>query len=101
VRQSSSHPAVPTADYTRALADGGTLTVDGSTVPDPDTGEPVPAATLRLPAWRLRDIATTLSSWTAATALLADRYDWPPDETDLSQALADSADVLTPPTTTG
>jgi hypothetical protein len=95
-QSSSNHPAIQPARYVRPLADGGTLTVDGSTIPDPDTGEPVPAATLHLPAWRLRDIATTLTSWTAAVAILANRHDWPPDETDLCHALAAGADVLAP-----
>ena len=95
MQQPSSHP--PATPYTRTLADGGTLTIDGSTIPDPDTGQPVPAATLRLPAWRLRDLATTLTSWTAAVATLVSRYDWPPDETDLCQALTTGADLLTPP----
>lgn len=93
MQQRSSHQ--PGAHYTQALADGGTLTIDGSTIPDPDTGQPVPAATLRLPAWRLRDIATTLSFWTAAIATLASR----PDETDLCQALTTGADLLVSGTT--
>jgi hypothetical protein len=97
VQQRSSHQ--PTARYTRTLADGGTLTIDGTTIPDPDTGQPVPAAPLRLPAWRLRDLATTLTSWTTAVATLVNRYDWPPDETDLCQALTAGADLLAAPTT--
>jgi hypothetical protein len=91
VRQRSSHQ--PTTLYTRALADGGTLTIDGSTIPDPDSGHPVPAATLRLPAWRLRDLATTLSFWSATITTLVSR----PNETDLCQALTTGADLLTPP----
>jgi hypothetical protein len=92
VQQRSSRP--PATLYTRALADGGTLTIDGTTIPDPDTGQPVPAATLRLPAWRLRDLATTLSFWSATIATLASR----PNEIDLCHALTTGADLLTPPT---
>ena len=87
----------PTFRYFRELADGGTLTIDDSTIPDPETGAPVPAATLRLPVWRMRDVSDALSSWTTTTQALALSADWPPDETDLSAALADGADVLDPP----
>jgi hypothetical protein len=78
--------------FTRPLADGGTLTIDGSTIPDPETGQPIPAATLRLPAWRLRDLAGTLSFWSATAAALASHA----DETDLGQVLALGAALLTP-----
>jgi hypothetical protein len=97
--QQGNQPGNPTPRYRRLLADGGALTVDGSTIPDPETGQPVPAATLRLPAWRLRDLAAALSSWSATVAALTNHHAWPPDETELSQALAAGAAVLDPPAT--
>ena len=94
--QHSSNPTGPHPHYSHALADGGTVSLSGATVADPDTGEPVPVATLLLPAWRLRDLSRALRGWSATTALVAMSADWPPDETDLADALAATANVLEP-----
>ena len=91
-----NHPTPPSPDYHRDLADGGTISLTGATAPDPDTGAAVPAATLHLPAWRLRDLATALRAWSTTTALFAMTADWPPDETDLANALTTTADLLDP-----
>ena len=52
-------------------------------------------------AWRLRDLSAALRGWSTTTALLAMTADWPPDETNLADALTTTADLLDPPTTTG
>ena len=83
--------------YVRELLDGGILTLTGATVPDPDTGQPIPAATLLFPAYRLRDLARALRGWSAATAALALSADWPPDESDLADAFATTATLLDRP----
>ena len=95
--QHSNAPAGPHPHYSRALADGGTVSLSGATVADPDTGESVPAATLLLPAWRLRDLSRALRGWSATTALVAMTADWPPDETNLADALTTTANLLEPP----
>ena len=95
--QHSSDPTGPQPHYSRVLEDGGTVSLSGATVADPDTGEPVPAATLLLPAWRLRDLSRALRGWSATTALVAMSADWPPDETNLADALTTTANLLDPP----
>ena len=101
--QESSHPApsaprsTPESGYVRELEDGGALVLEGATVTDPDTGRPVPAATLHLPAWRLRDVSRALRGWSVTAAQFAMSADWPPDESDLADALATTADLLDHP----
>lgn len=52
------HPA-----GTRQMLPGGeTIEIDGSTVTDPETGQPAPVALLRLPIWRLHELAAALDS---------------------------------------
>ena len=94
--QESNHPTAPQPRYHRELEDGGTVSLDGATVADPDTGQPVPAATLLFPAWRLRDVSRALRGWSATAALMATSADWPPDESDLATTLAVTANVLDP-----
>ncbi len=91
--QQPSQPAPEPPTYLRPLADGGTITLDGST-PRPETGQPragrrpPPAG---LPAWRLRDLATTLTHWSTTVDALTDHHDWPPDEADISRAVTAGA----------
>lgn len=65
-----SEPSHDPAPSRQVLPGGETIEIDGSTVADPETGRPIPAAVLRLPAWRLRELAAALEAWTATHALL-------------------------------
>jgi hypothetical protein len=88
------HPNHP-AHSTQTLPGGETLTLDG-TIPDPETGHPVPAAVLRLPAWRLHELATALTLWTRIHTMITTQADLP-TETDLANHLTHAAHALTEP----
>ena len=93
----SHHPAPPHVAPSRQVLPGGeTIEIDGSTVADPETGQPTPAAVLRLPAWRLRELAAALEAWTATHALLTTTMHLP-IELALSRALTGTAEALTRP----
>jgi hypothetical protein len=77
-----------------ALPGGETLTVDGSTVTDPETGRPVPAAVLRLPAWRAHELSAALRLWSATLTFFADEPAALPTETELATVLATTAAAL-------
>jgi hypothetical protein len=76
------------------LPGGETLTVDGSTVADPETGEPVPAAVLRLPAWRLQELSAALHLWSEVLTLTTSPAAALPDEQRLAAALAEITPTL-------
>ena len=84
------------------LASGETITVDGSTIADPETGRPVPAAVLRLPSWRLRELAAALTLWTRTLDLITTAGADLPFEHELAAALSHTAQTVAPtaPTTT-
>jgi hypothetical protein len=87
-------PAVVMAEH--VLPGGETIEIDGSTVDHPETGEPQPAAVLRLPLGRVRGLAEALDRWNRVYALVTDRgFDLIEEE--LSTALAEAADTLTDP----
>lgn len=86
-------PPPPTRP-TIVLPGGETLTVDGSTVPDPETGEPVPAAVLRLPAWRAQELSAALQLWSQILTLTSSPAAALPDEQLLATALAELAPAL-------
>jgi hypothetical protein len=75
---------------------GETIEIDGSTVDDPETGEPRPAAVLRLPADRLRRVAGALDLWHCVRTLVTDRG-LGLIEAELSAALVAAADTLAEP----
>jgi hypothetical protein len=85
-----NHPAPPT----QTLPGGETLTLDNTTIPDPETGHLVPAATLRLPAWRLRELAATLHRYNRIHTIISAEPQ-PSTETDLAQHLTQAAHALT------
>jgi hypothetical protein len=70
------------------LPGGETLGVDGSTVPDPETGRPVPAAVLRLPPWRATEVAAALQLWSRVQALVLTDGAHLPDEATLAGQLS-------------
>jgi hypothetical protein len=76
------------------LPGGETIEIDGSTVTDTETGQPAPAATLRLPAWRLRELAAALDAWTTTLTLVTAAMHLPTERA-LSTALASTAHTLT------
>ena len=80
----STHP-----HFTRVLDSGEILTL-GGTVPDPESGRAVPAAVLRLPHWRLRELSAALTGWAHVLAYVGAAHDRLPDESDLA-ALLDAA----------
>jgi hypothetical protein len=82
---------------TEVLPGGETIEIDGSTVTDPETGQPAPAAVLRLPVWRLRELAATLDTWTQTLTLVTTRAAHLPTEDALSLALNNAAHTLTHP----
>jgi hypothetical protein len=85
-----SHPP----RITRTLPGGEILTLGGRTIPDPETGRPVPAATLHLPAWRLRELARALHLWSHIQTMIITQAHLP-TETDLADHLAGAASALT------
>jgi hypothetical protein len=78
------------------LPGGEVITIDGTTIPDPETGEPVPAATLRLPAWRATELSAALTLWTTVHDLVISDAAALPTETALARALATTAEALQP-----
>lgn len=76
------------------LPGGETLTVDGSTVADPETGQPVPVAVLRLPAWRAREVAAALGVWHQLQTLVLTSGAQLPAEAALAGRLAAVGDAL-------
>jgi hypothetical protein len=76
------------------LPGGETLAVDGSTVADPETGQSVPVAVLRLPAWRAREIAAALELWSRLQTLMLTSGAQLPDEAALAGRLGAVGDVL-------
>jgi hypothetical protein len=88
-----SRPAGPSRPLD-VLPGGETLALDGSTVADPETGLPVPAAVLRLPAWRLRELAATLQFASGVLTLAARHGTHLPTEFDLSTSLAEAGHAL-------
>jgi hypothetical protein len=95
VHERSHHPTDP-RHARQTLPGGETIEIDGSTVTDPETGHPAPAAVLRLPVWRLRELAAALDAWTH-TLTLATAVMHLPTERTLSHALATTAHTLTHP----
>jgi hypothetical protein len=89
-----NHPLHPDPRHTIALPGGETLTIDGSTVLDPETGYPVPAAVLRLPVWRAEELAAALHLWSQILTLVDSPDAALPDEQPLATALADLAPAL-------
>ena len=83
----------PTNHPTHTLPGGETLTLN-ATIPDPETGHPVPTAVLRLPAWRLHELATALTLWTHIHTLITTEAHLP-TETDLANHLHQAAHALT------
>jgi hypothetical protein len=76
------------------LPSGEVLDLDGSTVVDPETGLPVPAAVLRLPVWRLAELAAALDIWSRAQTLIITEGAHLPTETTLSAHLAAASRAL-------
>jgi hypothetical protein len=79
----------------RVLPGGGVIEVDGSTVADPQTGEPVPAVVLRLPVWRLAALAGALDMWNRVQALVEVGGRCVPADDGLGAALTQAAETLT------
>jgi hypothetical protein len=79
---------------TDVLPGGETLTLDGSTIADPETGARVPAAVLRLPPWRLQELAAALTTWARIqTLVLADGAHFP-TEAPLAARLTAAAQIV-------
>jgi hypothetical protein len=76
------------------LAGGGVIEVGGSTVDDPETGEPVPAAVLRLPLWQLTAVAGAVDMWNRVSALVTVSGGCVPADDGLGAALTWAADAL-------
>jgi hypothetical protein len=76
------------------LPGGETLTVDGSTVADPETGQPVPAAVLRLPAWRTKELAAALDLWNQLQTLVLTAGAHLPSEAALASRLSAAGETL-------
>jgi hypothetical protein len=90
------HPNHPTPT-THTLPGGETLTLDHTTIPDPETGHPIPTATLRLPTWRLHELATALKLWSRIHTMITTEAHHLPAETDLADHLHQAAHQLTQP----
>jgi hypothetical protein len=76
------------------LPGGETIQLDGSTIADPETGQPVPAAVLRLPAWRLHEVAAALGTWSRVQTLVLTEGAHLPTETFLSDGLAAAGQAI-------
>jgi hypothetical protein len=90
------HPPAAPRSRRQVLPGGETIEIDGSTITDPETGQPAPVAILRLPIWRLRELAAALNAWTHTLSLVTDAIHLPAEH-DLSHALAATAHTLAAP----
>jgi hypothetical protein len=70
-----------------AMDNGDVVEVDGSTLADDDSGQPVPAVILRMPAWRAHALGHVLASWNKAVDLFEAATAVSQDESDLAWAL--------------
>ena len=70
-----------------AMDSGEVVEVDGSTLLDDDSGQPVPAVVLRMPAWRAHALGHVLASWNEAVDLFEAATTVSLDEFDLAWAL--------------
>jgi hypothetical protein len=84
----------PNRREVQLLPGGEVLTIDGTTIPDPETGKPVPAAVLRLPVWRATELSAALTLWTAIQEIVLSDAAALPTETDLAEALTATATAL-------
>ena len=82
------------SSVTTVLPTGETITVDGSTVTDPETGRRIPAAVVRLPAWRAAEMAAALAAWTRVQAIVLAEGAQLPTEARLPGVLAEAAQDL-------
>jgi hypothetical protein len=78
----------------QVLEGGETVEVDGSTVADPETGRPVPVVVLRLPEWRVREVAAALELWGRVQALVGGEGGRLPEEGALARGLVVAGEAL-------
>jgi len=67
-----------------------TVEVDGSTVPDPDTGRPLTTVLVRMPAYFAEHLARVLASWTTIGELFSETSY---DESRMSEALSSAVNA--------
>ena len=82
-----THHDAESGPITWVLESGETVTVNGETVPDPETGELVPAAVLRVPLWRLAELADALTLWSVLLAVFTEAASSLPTEEVLAETL--------------
>ncbi len=73
-----------------AVEDAVTVEVDGTTVPDPDTGRPLTTVLVRMPAYFAEHLARVLAGWTTIGELVS-KLSY--DESRMSEALSFAADA--------
>jgi hypothetical protein len=88
------HRNIDPGSSVQVLPGGETIEIDGSTVVDPETGQPAPAAVLRLPVWRMRELAAALDVWTRTLTLVTAEGAHLPTEGPLSAILHDTANAI-------
>jgi hypothetical protein len=88
-----AHPSDPDRSVD-VLPGGETLALDGSTIADPETGQPVPAAVLRLPTWRLQELAAALHIWNRMQTLFTTEGAHLPMETALADRVTVAAESI-------
>ena len=65
--------------------------LDGSTVPDPETGQPRTAIVVRMPAFVAEHLAATLLAWSRIGQVIVDT--WSGDETETASTLLAAAQI--------
>jgi hypothetical protein len=77
--------------WRRILEQATVVVIDGSTIPDPDTGHPRAAITVQMPAFVAEHLARVLAGWSVIGQVVEES--WSGEETDAAFTLDAAARV--------
>lgn len=86
--ESTDSPRLP---WRQIVEQATVVEVDGSTMPDPETGQPRPVITLRMPAFVAESLAAVLAAWSVIGSVAEES--WSGDELATATALNAAAVV--------
>jgi len=82
---------LPPLPWQQIIERATVVVIDGSTMPDPETGQPRPAITVRMPAYVAESWARALAAWSAIGEMVEET--WRGDELATVATLQAAADV--------